>query len=150
MIEDAHDTSSINAYLSSYHKLTKADKFSFKDKVELPAVNGHIFIKADLNLKGLKEHIAERENKLSMPIFTFYVWNKLKAEVKIVLKKMFHQRLREVNEGRIIALHPGESISLRADCFCLSPHIVYTILIPLEKCEMNTATIAISESKLKW
>jgi hypothetical protein len=41
-------------------------------------------------------------------------------------------------------------MNMRADCFCLSPYTVYTILIPLEKCDMRTATIAVSEERLKW
>lgn len=50
----------------------------------------------------------------------------------------------------MIALQPGQSINIRADCFCLSPHIVYTILIPLERCDMESGTIAVSESQLRW
>lgn len=85
-----------------------------------------------------------------MPIFTFNVWSKLKIELKAFLKKMFHIRLKEINEGALIVLQPGQSINIRADCFCLAPHVVYTILIPLEKCDMQSATIAVSEPKLTW
>jgi hypothetical protein len=58
---------------------------------------------------------------------------------------MFLPKLKEINEGRLIVLQPGESLNIRADCFCLSPYTVYTILISLEKCDMQTGTIAISE-----
>jgi hypothetical protein len=63
---------------------------------------------------------------------------------------MFHQRLKEINEGNIIVVKPGESISLRVDCFCLSPHSVYTVLVPLQRCEMESAAIAVSGCELEW
>ena len=42
-----------------------------------------------------------------MPIFTFPVWHKLKDELKKLLKKMFMPKLKEINEGSLIALQPG-------------------------------------------
>lgn len=94
MFEGPVDTSSINCYLSSYHKLTKTVKHTPKDKLELPALNDHLFIKANLNTKPLKKHVDEREDQLAMPIFTFSVWHKLKVELKSFLKKMVNIRLK--------------------------------------------------------
>ena len=38
---------------------------------------------------------------------------------------------------------------MRADCFCLAPHNVYTVIVPLEKCEINSGCIAVSGGE-KW
>lgn len=58
MIE--YDVSSINSFVSSYHKLTKTNKHSITSKLELPPFHGHLFIKANLNTTPLRLHILER------------------------------------------------------------------------------------------
>lgn len=58
MFEDSYDISSINSYLSSYHRLARAHKHSIKDKLELPSLNSHLFIKANLNITQLKVHVV--------------------------------------------------------------------------------------------
>ena len=55
-----YSTTSINSYVSSYHKLTRSDKYSITDKLELPPFHGHLFIKANLNTSALRNHILER------------------------------------------------------------------------------------------
>ena len=93
------DTSSINCFVSSYHKLTKTCKYSIADKLELPPFHGHLFIKGNINTQALRNHIVSREKEkdLEMPIFTFPIWHKLKVELKVLLKKMFLPKLKEIN-----------------------------------------------------
>ena len=55
-----YNTSSINSFVSSYHKLTKTQKHSITDKLVLPPFHGHLFIKANLNTNALKNHILSR------------------------------------------------------------------------------------------
>lgn len=57
MFEDNYDIRSINSYLSSYHRLAKTHKLSLKDKLELPPLHSHLFIKANLNVSQLKVHV---------------------------------------------------------------------------------------------
>jgi hypothetical protein len=108
-----------------------------------------MFIDARLNLKPMLQHVLQSMDKSPVPIFTFQAWAKLKNEVRAILKKYFHQKLKEIHSGNLVTLNPGESLNVRTDYFCLSPHSVYTILIPLEKCEINSAAIAVCEP-LKW
>lgn len=91
------------------------------------------------------QHIHQTQDKSPVPIFTFQAWAKLKNEVRGILKKYFHQKLKEIHSGNLVTLLPGESLNVRTDHFCLSPHCVYTVLIPLQKCEMNSAAVAVSQ-----
>jgi hypothetical protein len=59
-----YDTSSINSFVSSYHKLTKTSKHSLKDKLELPPFHGHLFVKGNLNTAPLKAYLLEQDHKL--------------------------------------------------------------------------------------
>lgn len=88
------DITSINSYLSSYHKLTKTNKYSLKDKLELPPLNSHLFIKANLHTNFLRTHILETSHEMTLPIFTFSVWSKLKQELRNFLKKIMLQKLK--------------------------------------------------------
>ena len=60
-----------------------------------------------------------------------------------MLKKSIHEKFKEIHLGNLIRLEPGESLHVRTDHYCLSPHLVYTVLIPLNKCDLNSSTIGV-------
>ena len=53
MIEINIDSSSINAFASSYHKLCKINKINIIEKINLPSLNSYAIINAKLNIKSL-------------------------------------------------------------------------------------------------
>ena len=76
-MRDEPDLTSLNSYLSSYHSLTKTQKLTLKDKLELPPLHGHLFLKANLHTHFLRQHVLE-STAPPHPIFAFSGWSKLK------------------------------------------------------------------------
>jgi hypothetical protein len=149
MFESGMDISSINSFTNSYHKLKQSKKTQPEEKINLPPIHGHLFLATKFNVQQLRENIKDRGTK-DIPIFTFPEWAKIRLEVRLWLRKYFYQKVKEINFGNLITLLPGESINVRTDCFCLAPHLVYTTLIPLQRSDMNSASLAISEEGLLW
>ena len=93
MIEE-YNISSINSYTTSYHKLTKSTKYTLQDKPQIPSINSHLFIKANINVNYLKMYMNSKDNQIEMPIFMLPMWSKFKNEIKMLLRKIFVGRLK--------------------------------------------------------
>ncbi len=63
-------------------------------KQHLPPLDNFLFIDAKLNLKPMLQHLHQKVDKEPAPIFTFQAWAKLKNEVRLIIKKYFHQKLK--------------------------------------------------------
>lgn len=53
------------------------------------------------------QHVLQSTNQSPVPIFTFQAWAKLKNEVRVIMKKYFHQKLKEINSGNLLVINPG-------------------------------------------